>query len=320
MHSLCANPHPQPGGFAVAGEYLYFFNGSDQTYFAEDEGAPTEAANIPLGKRYANEQEWHSGYRAELAYGFCCSPSQLQVRGTWIPTFSESRTVYGVSLFSAQGQGIIDQANDQLTFISIRVNNTFTFYAIDALYSHNIYCSPRFKLDLKEGIEYSDIGFTEHQTLVIPPNIAQKWNSRSQNIGPALALATHLDLWRNLSFGFTGTGTILASRKSASLSFVNPTILEFTSLFDDHRWFVMFACDLRAGLQYSLKICRFCFNVEVGYEFLSYFRGLERISLNDGPNLTTSGSFAGDVATGFSRNDYFNFAMHGLYVQTGISF
>ncbi len=318
---LFARPHPKPGRFAVAGEYLYFFNGSDQTYFATETRSVPNLGEMPNNSRYANEQEWHSGYRAELAYGFCFSPSQLQIRGTWIPQFSESRTITPTGteplLFPAQGQGIIDEAGEVATFTSISVTNTFTFYSIDALYAHNIYCSPRFRLDLKEGLECSNISFTEHQTLVSSPNITHKWNSRSQNIGPVFALASHLNLWRNLSFEFTGTGAVLASRKSASLSFVNPALPEFSSLFDDHRWFVIPACDLRAGLQYAFKICRFCLNVEVGYEFLSYFRGLERISLNDGPNFDGVGAI---IATGFSRNDYFNFAMHGLYVQAGIAF
>ncbi len=329
--SLCARPNPSPGCFGAAGEYLYFFNGSDQAYFATEVATPAagESIAIPNNSRYANEQEWHSGYRAELIYGFYSIPSQLQVRGTWIPQFSESRTVTKPFLFPAQGQGIIDEAlngsSSPQTFTSISVNNTFSFYAVDAFYSHSIYRSPCFKLDLKEGVEYSNIGFTEHQTLVIPPNITHKWNSRSQNIGPAIALATHLNLWRNLSLEVTGTGSILASRKSASLSFVNPTLATTpflvsasTSLFDDHRWFVIPAYDLRAGLQYMFQICHFCLNVEIGYEFLSYFRGLERISLNDGPNFGQPGDIT--VSSGLSRNDYFNFAMHGLYAQLGVSF
>ncbi len=316
---LLGNIHPKPGHFAAAGEYLYFFNGSDQAYFATQVAGPGETALIPDDQRYANEQRWHSGYRAELAYGFCCTPSYLQVRGTWIPKFSESRTVQG-SLFSAQGQGIISEAGSQHVFTSISETNTFTYYAIDGFYSHNIYCSRCFALDLQEGIEFSNIGFITHQALV-DPTIAHKWNNRSQNIGPTMALASHLNLGRRVSFEFTGTSSVLVSRKSASLSFVNPSLPEFTSLFDDHRWFVILAYDLRAGLQYSFNICRFCVNVEAGYEILCYFKGLERISLIDGPNFfATPDGINVIAATGFSHNEYFNFAMHGLYVQAGISF
>lgn len=313
---LFASTHPKRGCFAFDAEYLYMLNCTDQPYFAQKSSNFPSGGPVASGERFADSQKWHSGYRLEGIYGLC--PGELHLRWTHFPTFVESRNLAASSLVFAGNSGLTNvfgtlQVID--TFLSnANIRNKFDFYSLEGLFEYPLVnCSP-VSFWLEGGIHYAHIGSDErviYLNTLIDASIDTTFLSKRDAIGLEMGFDFEWNFLSALSFNMRAAGSLLTSRKHSSLkeldSDLNTGILPI-STHDGRYWVVFPAADLRAGFCYCRCLARGLLNLEVGYEFLSYFHSIDRILSH--PDADLFGS----------QNKYRDFTLQGLYVRAGYAF
>ncbi len=306
MSSVFAYTDPEPGGYGISAEWLYMLNSIDQPYFILDSNT-----NF-LGENKANDQSWHSGYRIEGKYQFCNCENDLRVRWTHFPEFNDSKSVSGFT----NGQSIFVPPNTGSgNYTSSTLSQKTELYYLDVLLGQKAIDRCRFHLALQGGVQYAHIDFKEKQTLSGNPTLLNT-HSELRGIGPAVGAEFDYCLSDCLSVVGRAQATMLASRRKASLNdtaSTNPYDVK-----NEPYWRFIPASDLRFGLSYEKPMrsnsCFGCcfgnytFDLELGYEFITYYNGVERILYVD------------DAAEGTCFNEMMNLTLHGPYVHLGVKF
>jgi hypothetical protein len=280
VQSLCV---ADPGSFEFYAEYLLMRNSRSLPFFAAPENGN--------GQLYANRSSWHSGYRLEGAYRFCPNDG-IHLRWMQFPQFSDSRTINNGQLVRE-----IVGATNSGTAISDHVKSSL--YNLELFYMHDFhFCTP-LSLSLLAGVQYSHIHIMEKVKvfggtpvlLLVGEDI---FHSSREGIGPELGINLGYSFCSCLSAEMRTSGSWMIAHRGEKL---NEPIIPL-KLQEDPIWVVLPYFDMRLGLDYHGK----CWNVQVGYEILSYLQGISRFYF-------------------FNLSDlYENLSMYGFYFQVGCLF
>ncbi len=304
--SLFAHTNPEPGEYAVSGEWLYMLNSIDQPYFMLESNATY------VGENKANDQSWHSGYRIEGNYQFCNCENDFRVRWTHFPEFEDSKSISGFT----KGKPIFVPPNTVGNlFTSSTLSQKTKLYYLDVLLGQKALDRCRFHLTLQGGFQYAYIDFREKLTLSIKPFLLNT-HSELWGVGPEIGAEFDYCLSDCLSIVGRAQATMLASRRKASLN--DEASSNGYDVKNEPYWRFIPANDLRFGLSYEKPNCfgncfgrcfgNYTFDIELGYEFIVYYNGVERLFYVD------------DVAEGSSFNEMMNLTLHGPYVHLGVKF
>ncbi len=290
-----AKTYSSQGSFYIAGEWLYMLDAIDRPFYSVDFDLATSTYR---GKQHANHQGWHSGYRIEGGYQFDELPAQLLLRWTHFPQFSNSNTSFGEQLSEVGLPYLITEFS---------INDTFNFYSFEFIYDYLFFQNCSISLFLQIGFQQAYIGFKENAVgsgadIIDVTNRSKRWG-----LGPEIGLGMHYALCDRFSILARANASLLAMKKKTSIYEVANGIVD-VDLKDDPYWLIIPAVDLRIGLSYCQpfhpgQFCNcFHFNVEAGYEFISYLRGLDRYSIYDAQNM------------------YMSFMLHGPFLRLDLLF
>ncbi len=305
--TLSAYTAPCPGEIGVSAEWLYMLSFYDQPFFVID----SNSMGDPIGPRVSNNQEWHSGYRLEGVYAFCCRPSNdVRLRWTHFPSFSESKSVSGEDLFGILNVPVVPLNSETGT---MELRDEFDFHFLDALFSQQVFACGPFQMSLLGGVQYGYLDWYERclfddSGASVPVPRLVEIESELWGIGPEIGYDFSYCLWGGLTLTGRGNVTLLVSERKASYFDQDGVMIE-ASTSNDSYWSMIPTTDLRFGLSYARCFCD-CLTVdlEVGYEIISYFNGLDRIyyvdNLNDGSSL----------------DELMNFTLQGFYLHLGAKF
>ncbi len=291
--------------FYLSADLLYMQPSIDQPEFVID----SISTVLPDGERAHNAQGYHFGYRAEGGFRLCDSLTELGIRWTYFPSFSENREVTGADLFPVLNfpEPTLDDENGTATIstrFSVRFLNGFLRQKIvdSRCYSFSLLGGIQYGyLKLREKVEYPDNGNSTVRNI--------DSFSRTQGLGPAIGVESHYHFLGCLQFVADITsGWLIAdidknyreTRASTSATLVNVT--------DDKYWRLIPTIDLRMGLNYLRSI--FCLQLDlgVGYEVIVAWKAIENIYFVDSNNR------------GSSFNKERTLSMQGPYAHLGISF
>lgn len=317
MPLLSAYTNPCPGQFGVSVEWLYMLPAYDQPNFVINS---SDSGN-PIGKRVANEQDWHSGYRIEAIYAFCNCPNNIRARWTHFPTFTNKKSVSGPYLF-----GVFNVPVDSIDGVSgtLSLTDSFDFHTFELLFDQNVLCCGPFQMNLQGGIQYSYLHFKEHMKLN-GSNRELKNHSKLWGIGPEIGYDFSYKLFNCLTLTGRGNASLLISKRDDSFSDGDASsrnvvpVPVYYKTPNTNYWNVIPTTNVRFGLSYCTPLdfscfsclsCLKCINmdIEVGYEVISYYKGLNRIF------------FVDDVNQGSSTNNLMDFTLHGPYVHLGFTY
>lgn len=318
VSSLGGITHPSPGKWSLSGEYLCMLNSTDQPYFAQEMSLEAGPALLPFGTRFANEQKWHSGYRIEGMYGLCNCFSAIDFRWTHFPSFTEQRTLTdpSVTFDSSYLENIVGLRGVTVPANVIALSDRYDYYSLEGLFQYSVIDNRPITMFFDVGIQYAHIHLKEN--LFIQNTLGSiLFNSTYLSKRDAVGLEMGFEfewLFRTpFSLNVRGLGSLLASNKKSQYNdLLNASTLFSNSILikDENYWVVIPAINMRAGINYDRRLCSHVINVEIGYEFIDYFNGIDRIFNYFPQNNTQVNSF----------NEYRDFVLHGLYVHLGLAF
>jgi hypothetical protein len=312
----------KPGCFAISADCLIVTASIDQPYYVV-----SSSSNVVLnGKRYGNHQSWHKGYRVEALYRFSNCLTDARVRWTHIPRFSDHNKVSGSNLF-----GVFSLAEEPIAGAKgdAILSDHFNVFALDFLLSQTLFNFRNFRFAFQGGVEYGYARLFEEvifsTTEIGPhPRIVQV-RSKTSGAGPMLGVDFSFKILRWLSITGRGSGAFLAAKRGSTFfdngSTIGPGRLA-TNVTNSPYWFVIPTSNLRLGL----AVCTPCdfrrwfdcspvaalgclkIDLEVGYEFLSFYRAFDRMFFSD------------DTVPGSSVDELMDCAFHGPYLHLGLTF
>jgi hypothetical protein len=317
---------PAPNAFAFEADYLYFFNSTGPINFAQKVSSVALAGGIllPTDKRYSNKQEWHSGFRLHGAYGFCDDWGAIHVRWTSVPRFKESRTVVGGPLSGTTITDLVVLAplvplgNTNVLYATL--TDHYWFDSVDSYYELPFYHACGAIFALQAGFQYSHIRLKDELlyaatdstvAAAVTTTFFYEFDIKRDAFGPELGIVMDYAIWKGLSVDVNAIGSLLTAEKRTKLFLDGSPLIS-----DESTWILIPAVDLSAGINYLYPCSCFCLNFGVGYEFMTYFNALDRFhSL-----FVDDEFFHGAAAPIENRSEFFNFILHGLYVQAAILF
>ena len=308
------------------------------------------STDYPSGKRKNNDFGFHSGFRAGAEFAMCHGERELEAYYTYLSTKTR-RTVSGDYLWATSCPTALSEVADPTNFTSVFQDYSGTAFSklslfyerLDVDFSQQIFNAHGVHGYVKAGLECARLRLHEYREYVsynqqitnfftLPgPDIAiYKQKSQSSGIGPQVGLAIDYNFYETQScqstrhaFSMTGlfSGSILVSQQKSKTydltSVYNGELTDFTdqiwqALKDEKTWRMLPVLHARVGFNYTVRGCSAGLSLEVGYEFNSYIRGLQR------PIFTGSNGFPSSIGESF--NQYDNFDIQGLYANLGISF
>lgn len=307
--ALFATIHPSPGGWGITGEYLYLMPTVDDTYFVI---SSPETTTFPNGKRINNEFNFDSGYRVGGVYAFCECDREISVAYSYLSN-KRNKTVTGDFLWATLGNPDFASSFENYTGTAHSHLN-LRYERLDALFAQKVYDCCDLSLRLQFGLEYAQLKLHENHTYESTVIGTTSQNSKAWGVGPQLGVEVDYQICQFydcmpgiLSFNVISSGSILAGETKTSVTNVltGATILDVS---DRKGCRVIPAFHTRFGFNYATCLCGYGMNIEVGYEFNSYYRGLARTVFPD------------DVADGLCTTQYYNYDVQGLYVSASVSF
>ncbi|NGX53321.1 MAG: hypothetical protein K1000chlam4_00030 [Chlamydiae bacterium] len=306
-------PGVQPNGLDFSAEWLYMQLSASQPAYVINSSAGS--ATVITGDRIATSQNWHSGYRATGVYSIQDGLGELFVRWTAFPRMGEKNSESGTGLFGVLNHpaGTVNEQSGTAT-----ITDKYNLQFIDLLLKQKVIRRPCYSLSLNGGVQYARLDFEEN---IFYPHTTNSYliesRSRIKGVGPEIGA----DYLYGFSNCFTFVSSIygggLLSMMNKSFEQVNTAGSIIAQVENDKYWTFVVSMDLRLGLRYSLPInvkqFRWgldCWNldVEVGYEILSFFNGMERIY------------FVSNNSSGSSFNERRTLTMQGPYLHLGASF
>ena len=300
-----------------SGEWLYMLASMEQPEFVID----SAVGSIADGPRVANDQSWHSGYRAEVVWGFCDCLNELSVRWTRFPGFTEKKKVVGQNQFP-----ILNHPRDAIENEpgTAEIGDHYSFYFLDALFSREVISCPRLSVAVQVGAQYSYLSLREdvfYNDDFEAGGIVRfiEIRSRLKGIGPELGLQGQYRFCDFLALtGRINNGWLVSNFDSSFEDISIPAAWGTNGIVaqvkNSDYWRVIPTLDLRFGLNYSALSCpcpwinRLKLEIEAGYEIITFFKGIDRIYFMD------------RKAYGVSIDELITFTMHGPYVHLGVIF
>jgi hypothetical protein len=309
--------------FEVFGEWLALKSTVDDTYFVVD--SPITTA-FPNGSRVNNDPKWHSGWRVggTVAFGDCdwnCGNNGKFLLAYTNFSQKHTKTVAGDFLWATLGRpDLASQFENYAGFASSQLRNTY--HRWDLLYIKEIANVCKLNADIQFGFEGVEIKYNQdvvYDSAVVDGFISER--SRSWGFGPELGLGLNYELWDNSCCGFLpgkfsvnvlAAGSLLAGRfNTDNRQFTlddELVITDFVNVKDHNTTRIIPALHSRFGIAYDLCGSWWGGGLEVGYEFNSYLRAIQRSVWLD------------DTADGVALTNYYNYDLQGLYVSLTVRF
>ncbi len=313
--SLLATNHPCPGNWGVSVDFLYLKPSVDDTYFVIQ--SPT-TSTAPNGTRKNNDFHFHPGFRIGGVYEFCECNQELQVYYTRL-SCKQSKTLSGSFFWPTAGHPFrtgdgIDPFNDYTGTASSSVQTLYQ--RVDANFAQQTLCCCGLDVYLQLGLEYAYLHLNETDTYAITDNVTSNvyQKSRAWGIGPQLGTSIEYQLCEcedylpgKLSFTGLASGSLLASQSNGSTR-QTVGVASSLSVSDPNTWRIIPALHARVGLNYATTISCYDANLEIGYEFNTYLKGLGRAVFLD------------STALGSSTSQYRDYDVQGLYISAAMQF
>jgi hypothetical protein len=213
------------------------------------------------------------------------------------------------------GQSIFAPPNaaKSKNYTSAALSHKIKLGYLDVLFRQKVLDRCRFHLALQGGVQFAHIDFKEKLTLSASPHLVNT-HSELWGIGPEIGAEFSYCLSDCFSIVGKTQVTILASKRRASfMEATEPIINAYPyDTKNEPYWRSIPGSDLRFGLSYETPVNR-CLgnctlNLELGYEFIVYYNGVERICYVD------------DGAENTSFNEMMTLTLHGPYVHLGVKY
>lgn len=321
--------HSNPEDIGFFGEWLYFQPKVDNSYFAIDD--KTQAIGQE-GTRIKNEPHYHSGFRVGGYFGFNCGGTDLVVRYTQLTTdYSKTLIVPnpsllagGEALFAAVGNPAVlatvpgTSGGPSVAFGFASACSHFNYYAGDAFVSHSLFDWSALTMNTQLGAHYASLSNHNHYDFAtaVGGHFLVTEKTWYWGVGPQIGVDLNWYLGCDFAIVAKATGALLIGRnhsstESASPQATTPVSVEQTN---DNDWRFVPAQNYRIGLNYHLNPCGWCvrFNIEAGYELVTYFRAFDTIVERNDFNAGL-----GDLR---SFDTFSNVGMNGPYVNLTINF
>lgn len=320
--SLIAGSHAAPGSFGFTGEYIFFRPSFDDNYFVVKSPDGVTTQTFPDGKKYRNDFDFKSGFRIAADYAFCDCDRDLSIDYVWL------RSKHSRTITSTPGTNVLSSTVGTPSFSALynaftgtaHAHNTQLYERVDPLYSQSIFNCCGLDVRLVAGLEYAHLGLQEHYTYTtVTPAIGHvNKKSKTWGIGPQVGFDMEYDLWQcnssclpgTLTLNVCTTGSIITGTTRFSqlvTSTVGGTTSTELSVSDELTWRMIPAFHTRLGLNYATCFCGWGTDLEIGYEFSTYLRGLAR------EHFTGTGN-------DFAQTNYYNYDLQGLYVSASVGF
>ncbi len=291
------------GTFHLSADLLYMQSSLDQTEFVIDS---IQTVSNPSGERLTNEQRYHFGYKVEGSYYFCNSLTEVALKWTHFPNFSEDKTVSGEHLYS-----ILNVTNPQLNDEdgTGTICDNFSIRFLDAFLRQKIVDGRCFSLSLLGGVQYGYLKLHEAATFPFLLNLRSiDATSRTHGLGPEIGVESRyrfLGCWQFVSDLMSGW--LIADIDKDFSDNEGPSTI-YANVKNDKYWRLIPTFDLRLGLNYARSLLCRQFDLELGYEIIVAWKAIESIYFVDNGNH------------GSSFNKERTLSMQGPYAHLGISF
>jgi len=296
-YSLFGASYPGAGQFELSGELIYFKPQIDQPFYVFSSNSATNFT----GERFENDITFSPGFRVELAYGFCDCYDDISLRYTFLDADS-TRTITGSRLVLTN---LVADSFDG----SIENDLDIQYQAADLLYGHHFCCSPMFEFAVRGGLHFAYLD-VENKSIVRPDNFRVLDDTTSYGIGPQAGIqgGYRFACMPCLSFNGSVHGGLLANHHDVRLKRVENNGQEPTNVKDEEIWRVVPFNDIRTGLSYDFCFCSCGFSLEIGYEFLVYWKSVYNIRVEPVGTDPTSVSIYSDIS------------FHGPYLNLAVRF
>lgn len=300
--SLLATDHPCPGNWGASIDFLYLKPSVDDTFFVVK---ASEAQEVPSGQKHNNEFGFKPGFRIGGVYALCDCNQELQVYYTRLSA-NHRKSVSGNFLWRPGST-----AAATVGFAGGAESNLHTLYQrVDANFAQQTYSCCGLDVYLQLGLEFASFHLKERHNYTLTGNgsFSNHQQSKSCGLGPQLGMALEYELC-DCSEYLPGSWSITGLASGSLLASQNKLRNQQTglNLRDQNTWRLVPALHARIGLNYATTIDCYEANLEVGYEFNSYLRGLTR---NGFPNSLANLNPVG----------HYNYDLQGLYVSASVQF
>ncbi len=292
--------NPSCSGFEFSAEWLYMQNVENRPYYAEQLNPDTGTGS---GRRFANQQGWHSGYRLDGIYK-PCTTSAWDLRWTHFPELSNSASTPTFATDSLIAILLPFSQNNVVNFAQVK--DSFKYHSLELSYAQALFGCDPFVFWLEGGIHYANIRFHENALYTATDGsfLDLQYFTKFVGVGPEVGMTFEYKLCTCLTAEMRAQAGLLASRKHDSFD-INAAGSFVGGVLDvEPFWGITPVFNIRLGLNYAYPCQFYCLNIELGYEFLSYPHALERIEDVDTYQLSSS----------------IDFKLHGPYVLLGVCF
>lgn len=268
------------GTFGGSGEFLYFAPFLRDNYFAVANKTDTTAHMI-------NIANYKPGWRLNAFYLFNEAPGRLELRYTNF-CGGHRRVLSDVSALIGGIGEVTDSTN-------------FRLHSADFVYHHVIPLSCRFEASILAGAQYSWFRYRENVIGIGVFSEETTMTSFFWGIGPQIGLGGAFNLYPGWKLVANTRASFLVSENHLFVKQENSGVSTFQT--PDPTWTVLTSFDTKLGVNYDSCFSKFRFNLNVGYEFISYPDSVLRLQFFSAlPFDTKSLSF------------------HGPYAQAGLIF
>ena len=315
---LCADIDLCDGQFKITGEYLYLKPNVENTYFVNIPPVGG-SGDFPIGDRINNEFGYDSGYRVEGAYIFGCGNKALSASFAAIDA-KTSKYVEGSGLSATQSYAQFDD-NDFTDYDgSADSRQNFDARWGDISFTQNIFCGPCLNIAVRVGAQAARLKFQQKVTYLSSVYEGDlRFKTRTNGVGPLLGFDIYYPIKSNclcdgtLGLVFKGSGALLVSRSYNDTYFVrrqlsNNDLSLRVDTKNKKESRVVPALQGRIGLKYDFNVACINTGLEIGYDFSTYLRAIQRTAYPN--NYTDKASY----------NYYDDVDLQGLYVAASVTF
>lgn len=307
IHSCLGYIKPDPCEYALTLEWIYFHPLVDDNYFVFN--SSNSDSDDRFGSRLANELSFHSGFRLEGAYGLGNGCENFQVAWTHLCTADTQKQT---GQFLALTQGVPDV--NQFNYLNGSASSTIEilFDRVEALFGRTLCRTCNLEILGEAGLQYSTIERKDrlsasglNPTALVTDNYQTK--ADYWGIGPQLNLIGQRQCGCINIIGSASSALLLGQNESKVIANATNNA-DFANATSRSIWRMVPNFQARLGLDYTF--CLYCVNshIQIGYEFLTYLRVIDRVIFPD------------DVLDALSFDNYSNLDFHGPFISWTVRF
>ncbi|MCE2982980.1 MAG: hypothetical protein LW832_05385, partial [Parachlamydia sp.] len=224
----------------------------------------------PGGPGKKNKFNYSQGYRFNLSYTpSACWLEKISLSAAFLPA-SRRQTIDLASFLEALNEESLC-VNTPGTF---RSSHALSYYAGNLFAIFTVFNSPCYHLTWQAGLHYASINYQTDllfSTSSLPFHPRIKESSKSHGIGPFLGVHLDYPLLSSLSFIGQIRGALLLSQASVHLQ-------SKSCIRSPHSLTKFFPYwETKAGFAYAFELAHVCFQLEIGYEYISYPNFINRL-------------------------------------------